>query len=359
MIFGDQLPTWAIFAEMAVVGTLVILSGARFSRAADTLSRRLNIGGGWIGLVLLATATSLPELVSSATATGLGNVDLAMGGILGSCCFNVTIIVLLNAVLGKGSILRNVSRLHTLTSSFGLLLVGTVLLWVVLADKFAERPLLAQVLELSWTLIIIMTYLVGMRLIYKFERASHQGQPAAVAAAHGGFALYAELALLGGILVVTAWWLAHIGDILSTHPIEMIGRPLSATFVGALFLALATSLPEIVTSVAAVRLGNIDMALGNILGSNMFNIFCIPFLKVVSLAKGDSLLMAPGVCNTTQNLITGLLAIILTAIAVSGLTYQSSKRASPTAGARRHFGFDSILIALAYTGGMILLLMEP
>ena len=145
------MPTWAIFAEMAVVGTLVILSGARFSRAADTLSRRLNIGGGWIGLVLLATATSLPELVSSATATGLGNVDLAMGGILGSCCFNVTIIVLLNAVLGKGSILRNVSRLHTLTSSFGLLLVGTVLLWVVLADKFAGRPVLARVLELAWT----------------------------------------------------------------------------------------------------------------------------------------------------------------------------------------------------------------
>ncbi len=118
--------------------------------------------------------------------------------------------------------------------------------------------------------------------------------------------------------------------------------------MGACFLALSTSLPEIATSIAAVRLGKLDLALGNIFGSNMFNIFVIPTLKVISLARGDPLLLAPG--DGTDNMIAGLLAILLTAIAVAGLAYQSRRKVL------RRFGFDAILIVLVYLGGMALLL---
>ena len=100
LIFEDALPTEAIFAELVLAGLVVVASGSRFTRLADTLADRLNLSSGWAGLILLATVTSLPELITGGTATWIGNVDLAFGAIFGSCSFNITLIVLLNALLG-------------------------------------------------------------------------------------------------------------------------------------------------------------------------------------------------------------------------------------------------------------------
>lgn len=346
LIFGGPPTTELIFAELILAGLVVIVAGSRFTRRADDLAERLNLSGGWIGLVLVATVTSLPELVSSGTATALGNVDLAFGGILGSCCFNITIIVLLNGLVRGGSVLRGVSAAHALTSSFGLVLIAVALLGFVVLEKFAGSPRILSLCELVWVTIIFVTYLGCVRLAYRFE---HRAEPKALPrpTIPPGTKGYGAIAFLAVIIVAASWWLAGLADVLSTHEIEAIGRPLGATFVGAFFLAIGTSLPEITTSIAAVRLGNLDLALGNIFGSNMFNIFVIPFLKGVSLFQGESL-MVQG--NQAPNIMTGLLAMLLTGIAVGGLTYQSSRKTL------RWFGFDSVLIAVVYIGGMILLM---
>lgn len=349
-LFPDALPTWALFAELILAGGVVVIAGSRFARAADDIGDRLNLSGGWIGLILLATVTSLPELVVGGTATAIGNVDLAFGGILGSCSFNITLIVLLNALIGGGSVLREVSRTHRLTSSFGLLLIAMALFGIVLMDKFASMPTAARVTEIVWALLIGAGYLVCMRLIYKYEKKQNADANQREERRVVGRSLTVQVILMAAILVVASWWLAKLGDVLSTHEIEWIGRPLGATFVGACFLALATSLPEIVTSIAAVRLGNLDLALGNIFGSNMFNIFVIPFLKGVSLGRGDAVMLTATASDSTQNLIAGLTAILLTTIAIGGLTYKSHRKML------RRFGFDSILIAIVYTGGLLLLL---
>ena len=354
MYFGSDLPTWSLFLELFVAGTIVILAGSRLARSADKLAKLLNVGSGWIGLILLATITSLPEMVTGGTATAIGNVDLAMGAIFGSCCFNITLIFMLNAFRREGSVLSGdeISKSHTLTSSFGLALMTTALLGIVMIEKFAEfRRDLAQACELVWAVVIAVAYLGCIRLVYRCEQ--EQGADASGAGRQPvGRALIANLAVMAIIIAGAAWWLAVIGDTLSTHEIELIGRPLGATFVGAFFLAFATSLPEIVTSIAAVRMGNLDLALGNIFGSNMFNIFVIPCLKLVSLGSGQELMFAGAGENSTSTLITGLLAILLTAIAVGGLTYKSKLRLL------RGFGFDSLLIMLTYVGGMMLLLMN-
>lgn len=350
--FGENLPTEAIFVELVLAAIVVILAGSKFTRLADTLADRLNLGAGWVGLILLATVTSLPELVTGGTATWVGNVDLAFGNIFGSCCFNITLIVLLNAMLGGGSVLRSVSGSHALTSSFGLALMGLALLGIVLVDKFSGSPRLAQVTEWTWAALILITYLGCIRLIYRRERELNGDQPAGAVAQGTHAALYGMIALMAAILVAASWWLAMLGDVLSVHEIKMIGRPLGATFVGAGFLAVATSLPEIVTSISAVRLGKLDLALGNIFGSNMFNIVVIPMLKAVSVVRGDSLLLSGTTGHGAENLVTGLLAILLTAIAVGGLAYRSQRKLL------RRFGFDSILIAVTYIGGMTLLLMD-
>lgn len=338
---------------MVVACVIVIVSGAKFAKLGDELAEALNIGGGWIGLILLATVTSLPEVISGCTATVLGNVDLALGGVLGSCSFNVTILFLLNAIIGGGSVLRTASAAHTLSSSLGIFLMGLALFGIIVADKFAATPL-AWVFELCWAIAIFFGYLLSMRLVYRYEqnlqKALHPEQQKIKRHAPPG--LYGKVTVLAIVVVAASWWLAQIGDILSTHEIEAIGRSLGATFVGAGFLALATSLPEITTSVAAVRLGNLDLALGNLFGSNMFNIFVVALMKFVSLFQLKPLLMPPGSIHVSQVLITGIVAILLSAIAVGGLTYKSSRKML------RRFGFDSLMIAAVYLLGMILLLVE-
>lgn len=349
MIFGDELPTWSLFAEFFVAGFIVIVAGSRFAKQADAIADRYNLGGGLVGLILLATVTSLPELITSATATHLGNVDLALGGIFGSCCFNITIIFLINAMSGGGSVLRNVSPSHVLTSSFGLLMMGVALFGLVLMEKFVDRPVVARWCEMTWAALLAVIYLASMRLVYRFEKALPAPEPSVARDDNAG--KFLGVALMAVIIMAASWWLAKLGDILSTHEIAMIGRPLGATFVGAGLLAFATSLPEIATSVAAVRLGNLDLALGNIFGSNMFNIFVIPAMKVVSLAGGNPIMLTEAGSHGSQNMIAGLLAILLTAITVGGLAYQSNRKML------RRFGFDSILILVTYAGGMLLLLM--
>ncbi|MCH7873145.1 MAG: hypothetical protein IID33_15725, partial [Planctomycetes bacterium] len=314
----------------------------------NTVAERMNLGAGWVGLVLLATVTSLPELVTGATATWLDNVDLAFGNIFGSCSFNITLIVLLNALIGGGSVLRGVGSTHALTSSFGLLLMAEALLGLVLFDKFTPTP----AGEIVWALLIFVTYGICMKLIYSQERATAAKISEVSERQRVGSGIWSRIALMATILVVASWWLARIGDVLSTHEIKMIGRPLGATFVGACFLALATSLPEIVTSITAVRLGKLDLALGNIFGSNMFNVFVIPLLKIVSLAGGQPILLKSQPLGNVDNLIAGLLAVLLTAITIGALAYKSRQRLP------RRFGFDSILIAVTYVAGMILLVME-
>jgi len=349
--FGHGLQTWAIFVELTFAALIVIVAGARFTKLADVLADRLQIGGGWIGLILLATVTSLPELVSSGTATYLNNIDLALGGLLGSCSFNITLIFVLNALSGGGSVLRNVSPSHTLSSAFGLGLISLTLLGLVLVEKFGGSPRITGSIELIWSAAILVTYLGCIRLIYRFEKRSNEGH-APVVRHRVEPSLYVAVLVLAAVIMVASWWLTRIGDVLSMHPIEALGgRTLGATFVGACFLALATSLPELTTSVAAVRLGNLDLALGNLFGSNMFNIAVIPAIKGVSLASGNWLMMPPGSVQFTQHMITGVLAIMLTTIAVGGLTYKSNRRMM------RRFGFDAILIVVVYLGGMAFLLM--
>ena len=152
--------------------------------------------------------------------------------------------------------------------------------------------------------------------------------------------------------MAAAWWLARTGDVLADHPIGLLGRPLGATFVGSLFLAIATSLPEIATGLSAVRLGNLDMALGNIFGSNMFNIFVVPMLKVSSLCSGQALLFNSEQFQLGETMIAGVLPILLTGVVVGGLSYRSQRRVF------RRFGIDSALIATIYVVGMLLLVLR-
>ncbi len=348
--FATELSTWALFVEMVVSGAVVVLAGTRLTVQADRLANHYQLGHAWVGVLLLATVTSLPEVVTGTTAVWIGQADMAFATIFGSCCFNIVLIVLFNAFVGGGSILFGKGRAHTLSSTFGIVLMSIALLGIMLVGKFESRPALAQACEIAIVGVIALTYLLCMRMVYRTELEVN-AEPAAPAKRLPRLpGIVPKVAGLSLILVVSAWWMARTGDVLADHPIEWLGRPLGATMVGAVFLAIATSLPEIATGLAAVRMGNLDMALGNIFGSNMFNIFVIPMLKVSSWFSGHTLLMGGEGFDAGQNTIAGLLPILLTAVVVGGLSYRSSRTVL------RRFGVDSALIATIYVVGMVLLL---
>ena len=349
LYFGDALPTWALWVELLCAGVIVVLAGARLTRLADRLADERQLGRAWVGMLLLATVTSLPEVVTCCTSIAIGSPDLAFATLFGSCSFNITLIVWFNIAVGGGSILGGRRPAHTLTSSGGIFMIALALTGITLSEKFHARPHIAQACEIGVCALIAAAYVNSIRATYHLERAEIPLAIHPLDSAPRTPHLLTKIVWLSLALAVAAWWLAQTGDVLSAHPIGWIGRPLGATFVGAGFLAVASSLPEIVTGLSAVRMGQMDLALGNIFGSNMFNIFVIPMCKVTSLIRGDTLLMAGECFHPDRNIVAGLLPILLTAVAVGGLTYASKRRLL-------RLGPDSVLIALFYVGGMILLL---
>ena len=350
-IFGADLPTWALLAEIILAGLVVVLSGARLTLLADRLATEYQLGGAWIGVLLLATVTSLPEVVTGCTAVCIGRPGLAFAAIFGSCSFNIVLIFLFNFFAGGGSILAGKSISHTLSSTFGIVLICLTLMGMLLVGKFETHSALAQASEATFVTLIAVTYVVCMHMVYRSGAQPATTVPEALTR-RGAPGLLPKVVCISAVLVAAAWWLARTGDVLADHPIGLLGRPLGATFVGSLFLAIATSLPEIATGLSAVRLGNLDMALGNIFGSNMFNIFVVPMLKVSSLCSGQALLFSGEQFQLGETMIAGVLPILLTGVVVGGLSYRSQRRVF------RRFGIDSALIATIYVVGMILLVVR-
>jgi cation:H+ antiporter len=350
-ICGADLPTWALLVEIVLAGLVVVASGARLTLLADKVGLEYRLGGAWIGLLLLATVTSLPEVATGCTAVWIGRPDLAFAAIFGSCSFNIVLIFLFNFFVGGGSILTDKSPSHKLSSSFGIVLISLTLIGMLLVAKFEGRPAWAESAELVIAGLIAITYITCMHMISRGEPGPAQVIDEAIPQVRTP-GLLLKVAGVSAVLVVAAWWLAQTGDVLADHPIKMIGRSLGATFVGSLFLAVATSLPEIVTGLSAVRLGNLDMALGNIFGSNMFNIFVVPMLKVSSLLSGQTLLMTGEQFRLEEAMIAGVLPILLTGVVMGGLSYRTQRRVL------KRFGIDSALIAAIYVLGMILIVLR-
>ena len=259
-----------IWLQLLVAVILIVIAGTRLSGDADAVSARTGLSRSWIGVLLLATVTSLPELVTGITAAAYtGAPDIAVGGILGSCVFNLTILVLLDVITHRSgrrqSIYLRITRGHTISSAFGLTLIavaglGTLAAWRGLPLAIGSVGLYSPA--------ILLLYLFAMRKIF----VSESGGQAAAPAPSGDVnhrsvrALYLSLGFAIAIVVGTGIWLPSIGEGIA----DVMGW--EDSFVGTVFIALATSLPEVVVTLAALRIGAADMAVGNLLGSNVFNI---------------------------------------------------------------------------------------
>ena len=317
----------------------IVFSGIRLSRYGDIIAEKTGLGRAWIGLVLMASVTSLPELVtgiSSVTYAGVPNI--AIGDVLGSCAFNMLIIALLDANYRISPISTKAHQGNVLSAAFGILLLSIVAVSLFLGKS---------VYPLGWigpySLFFIVLYFLAIRLAYFYEKR----QIAALMKEKAVELRYEDIptktaiirySLNALIVISAAAFLPKIGEGIA----ETTG--LGQTFVGNIFIAVSTSLPEIVVSFAAVKMDAIDLAIGNLFGSNIFNIFILA-VDDIFFTKG------PVLSYVSQNhIISALSAIAMTTVAVIGLTYRAEKKSLVIA-------WDSIGIVLIYIVNLLLLYM--
>lgn len=258
-----------IWIQFLLTTLLIVLAGVRLARYGEVLGEKTGLGRSWVGVVLLAATTSLPELFTGFGATALSALpDIAIGDVLGSCMFNMVILSFMDAIHPE-PISARAQQGHVLSIGFGLLLLGVAGIGLV-ADT--RLPALGWIGLYSPALVIL--YFVSMRVIFMHEqnRRARETQEVAEELHYGAIATrtavlhYAAAAL---VVVAAALWLPHLGAEVARQ------TGLGQAFVGSLFIAVTTSLPEVVVSLAAVRIGAVDLAIGNVLGSNLFNLLIL------------------------------------------------------------------------------------
>jgi cation:H+ antiporter len=156
-----------IWTEFTICAIFIVVAGTKLSRYGDIIANKTGISGSWIGLILLATVTSLPELIVGFSSLVLVDApNIAAGSIFGSCVFNLAILIVLDFLLRGESIYRRASQNHILSAGFGVVLIGFAGLNVLLINKivifnFAHIGV--------YTPVILLLYLIAMRAVFIHE----------------------------------------------------------------------------------------------------------------------------------------------------------------------------------------------
>lgn len=297
---------------------IILFTGTKLARYGDAIAEKTGLGRIWIGLVLLATITTMPELavgVSSAALVGLP--DLALGTLFGSCIFNLVILALLDVLCRSAPILSKVSLRQMASAGWGILLIAIAAGSILAGERLSG-------LALGWvgvpSIIIIVVYLVGVRQMFRFER-KHPLPPQDAPSRYEGVSLkrlYLKFALAAMAVIAAGIWLALIGDEIA----ETTGW--GASFVGSLFLAVTTSMPELVVAIAAFRLGAVDMAVADILGANMLDMVVITWADLF-YTQGP-ILFQPRALVSDAHLTTAMVAIVMSLSVIAGLRFRQKKK---------------------------------
>jgi cation:H+ antiporter len=304
----------ASFLLFGITAAAIVLAGSYLTRFTDEIAQLTGLGRTLAGMLLLALATSLPETTIGANAALIGAEDLTAGDVLGSSLMNLLILAILDLThYSRGKMLSATAAAHALGGGVGIVMTALVLLFLLLRPGWSL---------LGWigaeTFVLVAAFMLCLRLLYVQQRiVASQGE-----ADEDRTAEQTSYSLRGAILgyllsaaaiFVAAPFLARSADRLA----EQTG--LGGTFVGTTLVALSTSLPEVVTTLAAVRRGAFDLAIGNIFGSNVFNMV---ILAVVDLFQAGPLFTA----LSPAHAVTAAWVILITAVAVMGLLYRAEKR---------------------------------
>ncbi len=319
---------WLAFLVCVI---LIVVAGVKLCHYGDVIADKTGLGGTWIGLVMVATVTSLPELATGiASVTVAAAPDIAVGDVFGSCVFNLVIVVILDLIHRGESVYRTASQGHILSGAFGIMLIGFAGFNILLAANGASMAI-GHVGTYSPVLLVI--YAVAVRTIYRYERRQIAKFPSESIERHPDTTIAqagARYAMAAVVVIAAGVALPFVAKVLAAQ------MDWSQSFVGTLFVAFATSLPEVVVTVAALRIGAVDMAIGNLFGSNLFNILVL-VIDDVAYIQGPLLSEISPV-----HALSALSAVMMTGVAIGGLLYRPRTRVFKTV------GWTSIVLFVVY-----------
>ena len=326
-----------------LIFTLVIrFAGVRLTRLADKLADVTGIGEALFGAVLLGGITSIAGIIASITAAYNGYGELAVSNAIGGIAAQTTFLAIADISYRKANLEHASASLQNIM--MGALLIGQLILIVMVAS--------APGIELTGfhpaSILFIVIYIAGIYLISKAKKSKmwtpRKTSQTVVDKKH--FAdlpkgrqakLWLEFILFSIIVGFSGFIVAHSGIGIAEN------SGLSETFVGALFTAISTSLPELVVSVAAVKQGSLNLAVGNIIGGNTFDVLFVAFADFAFL-QGSIYHVLSG----QQIFLIGL-TILMTTVLIIGLLFRQKYGPGK-------IGWESVLILALFIFGYLVML---
>jgi cation:H+ antiporter len=342
---ADASP-WINVALFVLAGATIWWAGTRLERDADLIARSTGLGHAFTGMLVLAAATSLPEVATTVTAVAiLDNPSLAVHNLLGGVAFQTAILAAADATKPRrGSLTFFSPRFVLLIEG-----VGLVMLLLITIGGITARGFPVVLSTSLWLVVLVMAYIGVMYLVYKYQgharwtptraddvpaevRGAEKDSPAD-SDARPPWKRFAGLSLL---VLAGGWLAAETADALAQQ------TGLGSAFLGATALAAATSLPEVSTTIAAVRHDRYVVAISNVFGSNAFD---------VSLLLVAELLFWPGTILAhagTTVVFVATIGAIMTCIYLWGMMERENRTIF-------RLGWDSAAAVLVYVGGMAVL----
>lgn len=277
----------------SLAAVTIVVAAMFLTTAADIIATRMGLGRLWVGSLLLAGATSLPELATAVAASLEGSATLAAGNMFGANMLNMSNLAILLAFLGGRQVFQKLAPQQTLVAVSAIALTG-------IATLFA-----ASKTDVTWLAVsmpgvaIIAIYVVLSGVLRKLSMHTAEEQSEGEASAHSLLWAWMVFTACAAAIFVSGPLLAFSAQRIA----DLTG--IGASFVGVLALAMVTTLPELTTTFAALRMGAHDMAVANMYGTNSFNIAA---LAVADMFFPNGSLFAK---TDMGNVSAGLFAILL------------------------------------------------
>jgi len=309
----------AVIIKFIACAGVILYCGKRVAKYGDAIAEKTGLSGLWIGVILVSVATSLPELFTGVGSTVFVNApNLTVGNLFGANTYNLLNIAILDFLNKGGPLLSAVSTGQLLTAALSLIPLVIAALGIFLSSRLPDPSFLNIS---SYSILILASYLIATRIIFKFEKKEQTIKE--LVKEEGRVFKYGDISLktacirygLAAVFIAGAGiWLAYIGDDLASL------LNLGQSFVGNIFLGFATTLPEITVSIAALGLGAKEMAVANMVGSNLFNMAII-FANDVLYRKAPIFTTL-----TPQHIFTAFIVILMTVTVMSGLILKPKKK---------------------------------
>lgn len=257
-----------IYLAYLLLAVIVVALSIRLSYYVDLIDKTTDISGAFIGGVMLAAVTSLPELFTSLSSTiFLGKPELVLGNILGSNLFNITVLAVIIVIMSRSFNKAYIAQSHTIVVRWLVVIYALLTLPVLFGKDF-------NILGVSLISLVIMVIYVGCVKKMAGDENQETEEDEEIHTDLTTKQLFIRFGLLSVLLVAASIGITFVTDRIAVE------LNLGMTLAGALFLGIATSLPEVTSSISLAKMGNFNATLGNILGSNLFNLFILVLADV-------------------------------------------------------------------------------